>query len=182
LVFSKFTQRSQAPGSFQPGVIAPRKEVKYRKPVGRGMVVLVSFLALVAGGIAAWELVRVSMRGSDIQKVLTAALLPTKYVRAMLTSDMVFQKIAEESVRQQIDLPRDRVWLKIDAENTPTGEFVVVTAKVFIPNKMLGFIKYPIYKAVETRIRASGLPQGFSRFETSPSSDIAQEIAAHRKE
>ena len=184
VVLDKFVKRapSAAAASLKPRLAARKEKPRApRRPIGRGIFMLVLLAGLAFGGAIAWALVDHHLRGKAIDKALALALIPTHYGRAMMTGDLVHQRIETEGAAQNVSIPRERTYLVIEGENTPAGEFVHVSVKVLLPSKLLKVVSYPTYRHVETRVRANHLPQGYGRFRTDPSSDIARELAALEK-
>jgi hypothetical protein len=186
VVIAKFARRgaTAATVGHHPGLVTharAQQPVKIRKPLGRGIVVASFLVAVGAGGAFAWEYTRLHMHGSKIRDIVTRALTPQRYARAMMTGEMVYTKIEEEARRDKVDLPKDRIWVKLEGESAPDGEWVHVEVKVLLPAKILGIIQKPVFRHVEVRFRSSFLPQGYARFETDPQSDIAREVAAREQ-
>jgi hypothetical protein len=184
VVLDKFVKRAHTTATASPGhrlVGRKEKPLPIRRPIGRGIFLLFFLVALAFGGAIGWALVDHHLRSKVIDKALHLALNPTHFGRAMLTADLVHQRIQTEAAAQNVSIPRERTHLVIESENTPAGEYVHVSVKVLLPSKLLRVIHYPTYRHVETRFHTNRLPQGYARYQTDPSSDIAKELAALEK-
>lgn len=192
VVIEKYVRRgivagpSPAPAPGVAHTVAPLRAARavakpIRKPLGGGIAILVLLLLLGAGGAFAWDAVRLSLRGKDIEKVIRAALAPRQYVRDRLTGEAVYTRIAWAARGDKVDVPTERTFVTIAGENTPTGEVVRITVEILLPTRLLHLVDYPIYRKVEVRLPSTMLPQGYQRFETDPGSQIARDLAAWRE-
>src|SRR5256885_7184452 len=98
----------------------------------------------------------------------------------MMTGQVVHNRILQEAAQQKLEVPFDRTFVLIEGEKGGSGEVVHLVVKVLLPNKLLGFIKYPIFRKVETRFPAQNLPNGYTRYATDPGSEIARELASYK--
>src|SRR5262249_49724696 len=129
VVIDKWVRRgpgSSTASAMAPLRAAPRRRADVRRRPAGGMITFFITLALLSGGGAVgFQYYRLYQRGEEIGKVISLAIQPVFYRGVMLTPQRLFEQIRTLAAKSEVELPTDRVYLKINSE----GDKVHIVAK-----------------------------------------------------
>ena len=139
----------------------------------RGLVLIV-----VLGGLGALlDYMRLHLLGANIAACIKAATATRVFKDRHVDHKAVLLSMMGEARERNYELPADRIWLQIRPRSTDSGTVLEVIIKVHQPAKLMGFIKFDIFREGATRAALTTI-RGFAAYETPESATISRDLAA----
>jgi hypothetical protein len=158
----------------------PSRAAKERpkRPIGHTIAWGFGLIVLCLGLGVLFDYMRLHLMGNRLHKAMNQAMVPKSYGGALMTADQVLERVRLNAKNDNLDLPLDRLWIRVQGSSAEMGELVTVTVRAHLPMKLIGFIKFPVVRTSEMRFSSRLIPHGYARSETDPNAQVSKDLAA----